>query len=69
MVVRVENLSGIRRYWLLSSGPQRTSVVHSGITKPLIIGPPSFDTSRVYWHNLTNGEAASGRLVSGSFAR
>jgi hypothetical protein len=38
-------------------------VAHFGITKPLIIRPPSFDISEVHWHNLTNGEAAL-RLIS-----
>jgi hypothetical protein len=40
-------------------------VAHSGITKPLIIGLPSFDTCEVYWHNLTQWRRRPVKLVSG----
>jgi hypothetical protein len=47
-VVRLKIFQGIRRHWLFSSGPQRTRAAHSGTTKPLIIGLPSFDKCEVY---------------------
>lgn len=50
-------LRRISRHWLYSGGPKRTTAVHSGSAKPLMIAFLSFDTCAVYWRNLTHGDA------------